>query len=105
VSGHAVVLTTASSQAEAATIASALVERRLAACVSVVPNVVSTYRWAGAVRVDAEWLLVVKTRAERFEAVRAAVRELHSYEQPEVILLPIEAGDAAYLGWIDDSVS
>ncbi len=103
-SGHAVVLTTASSQAEAAAIASALVERRLAACVSVVPKVVSTYRWEGAVRVDEEWLLVVKTRAERFEEVRLAIRELHSYEQPEVILVPIEKGDPGYLAWIDESV-
>jgi periplasmic divalent cation tolerance protein len=104
VSAHAVVLTTAGSEAEASKIASALVERRLAACVNVVPNVTSTYRWEGAVRVDGEWLLVVKTRAERFEEVRLAIRELHSYDQPEVILLPIDTGDPGYLAWIDASV-
>ena len=103
-SDHAVVLTTAGSRAEATEIAAALVERRLAACVNVLPNVVSTYRWEGAVRTDEEWLLVVKTRAERFEEVRLAIRELHSYEQPEVILLPIAKGDPGYLAWIDASV-
>ena len=102
--GHAVVLTTAGSQAEAARIASALVERRLAACVNVVPRVSSTYRWKGAVHTEEEWLLVVKTREDRFEEVRSAIRELHSYEQPEVILLPVGAGDAGYLAWIDENV-
>ena len=102
---HALVLTTAGSREEAAAIAEALVERRLAACVNVLPNVVSTYRWKGSVTVDDEWLLIVKTRRERFPEVRIVIRELHSYEQPEAILVPIEDGDPAYLAWIDDNVS
>ena len=100
-SGIVVVLSTAGSQDEASRIASALVERRLAACVSVVPGVLSTYRWEGAVQTAPEWLLVVKTKADRFEDVRVAIRELHSYELPEIVM--IEAGriDAGYAAWID----
>lgn len=101
---HAVVLTTAGSEDEASRIAAELVGRRLAACVSVLPNVRSTFRWEGEVRTDAEWLLVVKTRRDRFEALRAAVLELHSYDQPEVILLEVADGDPGYLRWIDESV-
>jgi len=104
-SGIAVVLTTAGSEAEASTIAKALVERQLAACVNVVAGVSSTYRWKGAVTTDAEWLLVVKTRTERFEAVRAAIRELHSYELPEVVLIEAAAVDPAYAAWIDASLN
>lgn len=101
---NSVVLCTAGSDAEAARIARALVERRLAACVSVVPGVNSTFRWEGAVRTEAEWLLLVKTRRDRFEEVRATIRELHSYELPEIVMLDIAGGDAAYLAWIDASL-
>jgi periplasmic divalent cation tolerance protein len=104
-SGIAVVLTTVGSEEEASRIARTLVERRLAACVNVVPGVVSTYRWEGAVRSDAEWLLIVKTRADRFDDVRAAIRELHSYELPEVVMIDAANVDAAYLDWIATSVS
>jgi len=104
-SRNAVVLSTAGSEDEASRIARALVERRLAACVNVVPGVASTYRWQGAVRTDAEWLLVVKTRRDRFEEVRSAIRELHSYELPEVVMLDIADGDPTYLAWIDASLS
>ena len=104
-SGYAVVLSTVGSEVEASLIARALVERRLAACVNVLPGVNSTYRWKGAVRTDAEWLLVVKTRRDRFEEVRVAIRELHSYELPEIVMLDIGDGDGEYLAWIDASLS
>src|SRR5580765_1869562 len=104
-SGHAVVLSTVGTEDEASRIASALVERRLAACVNVVSGVESTYRWQGAVQTDREWLLVVKTRRDRFEAVRAAIRELHSYDVPEIVMLDITGGDAAYLEWLDASLA
>ena len=68
---------------------------------NVVPGVRSIYRWKGAVHDDAEWILVVKTRAERFEEVRRTIRELHSYEQPEVVRLDIAEGDEGYLRWIE----
>ena len=81
-SENAIVFCTAGSEAEASAIAHALVDRRLAACVNVLPGVSSTYRWQGAVTTEREWMLVVKTRRDRFEQVRAAIRELHSYERP-----------------------
>ncbi len=96
----AVVLTTAGSEQEAVRIARELVEGGLAACVNVVPKVRSIYRWKGAVRDDTEWLCVVKTEAARFEEIAAAVRAVHSYDLPELILLPIEAGEPRYLAWL-----
>jgi len=104
-SGTALVLTSAGSQDEAARIARALVERRLAACVNVLPNVVSTYRWEGSIQSETEWLLIVKTRVDRFEELRSAILELHSYELPEVVMIEAERVDAAYLAWIDASLS
>ena len=100
----AVVMTTAGSEAEAAAIAAALVERRLAACVNVVPGVRSTYRWQGKVQTDSEWLLIVKTQRERFEAVREAIKSIHSYDVPEIVMLEVKDGDSGYLAWLADSV-
>ncbi|MBN2370816.1 MAG: divalent-cation tolerance protein CutA [Vicinamibacteria bacterium] len=99
---YVVVYCTAGDAEEAHKIARMLVERRLAACVNVVPSVTSHYRWKSEIaRSDESWL-VVKTREDRFEALRAAVVSAHSYEVPEIIALPIEAGNAPYLSWIDD---
>jgi periplasmic divalent cation tolerance protein len=99
-----IVLTTAGSADEAERIARALVERRLAACVNVVPGVVSIYRWKDAVQRDAEVLLVVKTSEARFEAVRDAILELHSYEVPEVVSIPLHGGSPAYLAWLTNAL-
>jgi periplasmic divalent cation tolerance protein len=104
VSERLLVLTTVARAEDAERIAEALVEKRLAACVNVLPGVRSIYRWKGAVERDEERLLVVKTRAERFEALREAIVALHPYEVPEVVAMPIEAGSAAYLRWLDESV-
>ena len=103
-SGIAVVLTAAGSEAEASNIAKALVERKLAACVNVISGVASTYRWKGAVTTDTEWLLVIKSRTDRFEELRAAIRELHSYELPEIVMVEAVGVDPAYRSWIDDSL-
>lgn len=89
---------------DAERIARALVEGGLAACVNIVPAVTSVYRWKGRVERGEERLLVVKTRADRFEALREAIISLHPYELPEVIALPIEAGHAPYLAWLDEGV-
>jgi len=105
VSGRVVALSTVGTAEDAERIARALVERRLAACVNVVPGVVSIYRWKGAVEKDEERLLVIKTRAERLEALREALVELHPYEVPELVALRVEAGHAPYLAWLDESVS
>lgn len=94
------VLTTAGSADEAKKIARALVERRLASCVNIVPRIESVYRWKGQVESAEEWLLVIKIRAAAFERVRDAIEELHSYELPECIMLEIAEGDKAYLDWL-----
>jgi periplasmic divalent cation tolerance protein len=100
-----IVLATASSEEEARKIARALVERRLAACVNIVPQITSIYRWQGKVEEAREWLLIIKTTAKAFDEVRQAIADLHSYELPECICLTIEDGAASYLEWIGESVS
>jgi periplasmic divalent cation tolerance protein len=99
-----IVLSTAGSQDEARKLAHALVERRLAACVNVVPRIESVYRWQGKVETAEEWLLIIKTQAEVFERVRDAIKELHSYELPECITLEVSSGSEGYLNWITENV-
>jgi periplasmic divalent cation tolerance protein len=99
------ILITTGSMDEASTIAQALVERMLAACVNIVPSITSVYRWQGKVQRDSEVLLIVKSRQAVFEHLVNCVKELHSYETPEIIALPIVAGDADYLRWLDSAVS
>jgi periplasmic divalent cation tolerance protein len=100
-----VALSTVGNAADAQRIGRALVERRLAACVNVVPGITSIYSWKGTIETDAELLLVIKTRREKLEALRAALVELHPYEVPELVAMPVEGGNAAYLEWIGESVS
>jgi periplasmic divalent cation tolerance protein len=99
-----IVLTAAGSKEEAQEIARALVERRLAACVNLVGPVQSIYRWKDAIENAEEWLLLIKTTAAAFPAVCDTIRELHSYELPECVQIPIEAGSADYLEWIQKNV-
>jgi periplasmic divalent cation tolerance protein len=99
-----IVLTTAGSEEEARKIARHMVDRQLAACVNIVPQIESIYRWQGKVEEASEWLLLIKTTAERFPAVRDALRELHSYELPECVAIAIEEGSSGYLEWIAESV-
>jgi periplasmic divalent cation tolerance protein len=99
-----IVLSTAGTQEEAQKIAHALVERRLAACVNIVGPIQSVYRWKGAVESAPEHLLIIKTTAAAFPSVRRAIRELHSYELPECVMLAIEDGSPEYLEWIAESV-
>ena len=95
-----VVLSTAGSQDEAERIATALVEERLAACVNLVAPLTSIYRWRGAVERAAEVLLVIKSRRALASRVIARLAELHSYDVPEAIVLPIASGSRAYLSWL-----
>jgi len=97
---YTIILVTAGSEAEAEIIAKALVAERLAACVNIISPMRSIYRWEEKIRDDREWLLVIKTQAERFGAVEARVKALHSYQVPEVIALPILAGAEGYLRWL-----
>ncbi len=99
-----VVLVTASSVDEARQIARGLLESRLAACVNVVP-VESLFRWEGAIQHEAEALMIIKTRAGAFDRLVQAIKAAHSYDVPEIIALPIAAGSAEYLKWIDDEVT
>jgi periplasmic divalent cation tolerance protein len=99
-----IVFTAAGSEEEARKIARHLVEHQLAACVNVIPQVESIYRWQGKVETAREWLLLIKTTARAFPAVREAIRKLHSYELPECIVVPIEDGSLPYLQWIEESV-
>jgi len=98
------VLTTAASEEEAGRIASLLVEKQLAACVQVVGPIVSCYRWQGRIEEGREWQCLVKTTRAAYEAVEASIREVHSYDEPEIIATPIAAGSAGYLAWIDENV-
>jgi len=99
-----IVLSTAGSEEEARKIAHHLVERQLAACVNIVPHIESIYRWQGKMESSREWLLLIKTTAEKFPAVRDAIRELHSYDLPECVAVGIEDGSSEYLEWIGQSV-
>ena len=98
------VLSTAGSEEEARKIAAALVENRLAACVNIVPRLVSVYRWHGKVESAEEFLLLIKTTRAREAEVCSAIRSLHSYELPECIAIPIASGSDEYLKWIQSTV-
>lgn len=98
------VLCSCSGAAEAEAIASAIVESRLAACVNIIPAVQSVYRWQGKVESAAESLLVIKTTGDQFNALRDRILELHSYDLPEVIALPLVTGSEPYLDWIRENV-
>jgi periplasmic divalent cation tolerance protein len=100
-----VVLSTFPDAETAARIARALVEEQLAACVNVVPAVRSIYRWDGKVCDEAEALAVIKTTAERYAALAARIAELHPYQVPELIALPLADGHPPYLAWLADQVA
>jgi periplasmic divalent cation tolerance protein len=101
---YRMVYVTAANGEEARRIGRALVERRLVACANVLGPVESIYVWQGKLEESSEALVLMKTRADRLEAVMSAVRELHSYSCPCIVALPIEAGHAPYLAWIDESL-
>ena len=98
-----VVLTTCQPD-DAERIARHLVENRVAACVNIVENARSIYRWQGEVAADRESLLVIKSRRDLFAALETELRKVHNYEVPELIALPVVEGAAAYLAWLDESI-
>lgn len=98
------VMTTCADADEAGSLASALVEQHLAACVNTVSQVTSTYRWQGRIEQDHECLLIIKTTADRFAALDEAIRARSSYDVPEVVAVPIAAGSAQYLDWLGAAV-
>lgn len=99
-----VVLSTAPDEAVAAQLARALVEGKLAACVNIVGGMRSLYWWDGALHDDAEVLLLCKTDGERLDELTRTLTELHPYDCPEVVALPVAGGNAAYLSWITDTL-
>lgn len=98
-----VVFITTHDEKEAATLARALIEARLAACVNIINGIRSIYRWQGKVEENAEVLMIVKTRQDLFDPLAERVRELHSYDVPEIIAVPVTRGSEAYLRWINNS--
>lgn len=102
--GALVVVTTAGTEEQANLIARELVCRRHAACVNIVPGVRSVYRWQGKVCRDSEFLLVIKTEEREYGAVESAIKELHSYELPEILGFKVGRGEAGFLEWITASL-
>ena len=90
---------------QAVAVARVLVEERLAACVNVLPAMTSIYRWDGAVQQDAEEQVVIKTTADRVEALQARLRELHPYELPEFLVIGVDSGSEKYLEWVGAQVT
>jgi uncharacterized protein involved in tolerance to divalent cations len=104
-SPHLLIYITCGSKEDAQQIASALVHEQLAACVNILSGIESVYRWEGKVESADEFLLMIKTRREMFDTLRERVCNLHQYELPEIIAVPIVAGLEPYLNWITESVT
>jgi periplasmic divalent cation tolerance protein len=101
---YCVVLVTTGSEAEAVTLAQALVQQKLAACVSFAP-ITSVYTWQNQVHQASEWQLLIKTKQELYPALEQLIQQIHSYEVPEIIALPIVVGASNYLQWLGEQIS
>ncbi len=95
-----VVITSVGTEQQAVEISEELIGRRLATCVNIVPCLRSIYRWKGKVCEDSEYLLLIKTPRRLFERIKAAIRELHSYELPEILCIRVEAAETAFHEWV-----
>jgi len=103
VNPHILVLCTCPSQHEADAVATALLEKRLAACINRLPGIKSMYRWEDRITHDDEILLLIKTSSGCFERLEKTIKTVHSHDTPEIIAVPIIAGSAEYLHWIEES--
>lgn len=101
-SGHLRVETTTDSRDEADTLAKSVVQARLVACAQITGPITSTYWWDDQVEQDEEWLLVMKTDADRLDALTAHINERHSYDVPEVVAVPVTGGSSEYLSWVTE---
>ncbi len=97
-----IVLVTTSSEEEAHAIASGLIEAGLAACINFTP-ITSVYKWEGELKCNEEWQLIIKTNLDNFSALSTKIKEIHTYQIPEIIALPIIKGSTAYLNWIQNN--
>lgn len=102
--GAMVVITTVGTEEQAYVIAEELVRRRHSCCVNIIPGIRSVYRWKGKVSRDSEYMLIAKTLESEFEQLADAIRELHSYELPEIVSFKMERGDPDFMSWIEDSL-
>ena len=100
-----IVMVTVGNGEEALAIARTLVEEKLVACVNMVPRIRSIYRWKGEICDEEEQLLIMKTRSELYPALQSRIRQIHSYEVPEIITFPVTDGLSEYLNWVVDSTS
>jgi periplasmic divalent cation tolerance protein len=98
------VFTTAATRTDAQAIANTVVERRLAACVQIIGPITSTYWWQGEIETAEEWLCVIKSRRDLYERLEAAIREVHPYDVPEILAVPVIAGSKRYLEWLDNEL-
>jgi len=101
---YSVLMTTTDSQQEANRLSELLVREKLAACVQSLP-ITSTYTWKGELVKDSEWLLLIKTRSNKYKEIEALLLTHHSYDIPEIVLLPVDAGYSGYLSWIDENMA
>ena len=100
-----VVLTACDSAMLAEQLARHLVERRVAACVNILPKARSIYRWQEKIEDAVEWILLIKSRRDQFASLRAEIQKLHTYEVPEIIAFPVVDGSEAYLDWLDGQLT
>ncbi|MCP4632665.1 MAG: divalent-cation tolerance protein CutA [candidate division Zixibacteria bacterium] len=98
--GISLVISTTSNLEEAKYIAAALIENRMAVCCNIVPGITSVYLWEGKTNIDEEFLLLIKTSAEQVDTVVEKVKKIHSYDVPEIIVLPIIGGSRDYIDWV-----
>jgi periplasmic divalent cation tolerance protein len=97
-----VVFCTCSDETEANRLAAGLLERRLAACVTILPEVKSVYRWCGTIEASRELMLMIKTTHSKLQALQDFILSIHSYDTPEILALPVVAGSERYLAWLRD---
>ena len=100
-----IILNTCPDQETANKLATLLVEKRLAACVNIIPGLSSVYQWQGEIHNDQECLLIIKTSEPRYKAVEQELKEHHPYELPEIIAVPVEKGEKNYLNWIQSATN
>jgi periplasmic divalent cation tolerance protein len=96
-----IVFSTCGSADEGRKLALLLVEKRVAACVTIIPGAQSVYHWQGKIEESAEWLLMIKTRRDLFDALKIELQAMHSYQTPEIVAVPVVAGLESYLAWLD----